>query len=153
MFLRRVARSKAGTQESGARQWPQETAPPRSCRAQEGGKMETHRPQSKPLTSDVKLIGLPWLKGTTCCLFYLDKGSEVLVTQSCLTLCEPTDYIACQSPLLMGFPSQDSGVGCHSLLQGIVLTQGSNPGLLHCRQILYCLSHKGSTYVFIKTRF
>ena len=31
-----------------------------------------------------------------------------------------------------------------SLLQGIVPTQGSNPGLLHCRWILYCLSHQGS---------
>ena len=30
----------------------------------------------------------------------------------------------------------------HSLLQGIFLTQGSNPGLLHCRKILYCLSHQ-----------
>ena len=33
---------------------------------------------------------------------------------------------------------------CHSLLQGIFLTQGWNPGLLHCRQILYHLSHQGS---------
>ena len=32
----------------------------------------------------------------------------------------------------------------HSLLEGIFLTQGSNPGLLHCRQILYHLSHQGS---------
>ena len=41
-------------------------------------------------------------------------------------------------------PGQNSGVGSLSLLQGIFLTQGSNPGLLHCRQILYQLSHKGS---------
>ena len=34
---------------------------------------------------------------------------------------------------------------CHSLLQGIFLTQGSKPGLLCCKQILYCLSHQGST--------
>ena len=33
---------------------------------------------------------------------------------------------------------------CCSLLQGIFLIQGLNPGLLHCRQILYCLSHQGS---------
>ena len=33
---------------------------------------------------------------------------------------------------------------CHSLLQGILLTQGSNPGLLYCLQILYHLSHHGS---------
>ena len=35
---------------------------------------------------------------------------------------------------------KNTGVGCHSLLQGIFLTQGSNLGLLHHRQILYPLS-------------
>ena len=39
---------------------------------------------------------------------------------------------------------QNTGVGSRSLLQGIFLTQGSNPGLPHCRQILYHLSHQGS---------
>ena len=33
--------------------------------------------------------------------------------------------------------------GSHFLRRGIFLTQGLNPGLLHCRQILYCLSHHG----------
>ena len=42
-------------------------------------------------------------------------------------------------------PGQNTGVGSLSLLQGIFPTQGSNPGLLHCRQILYQLSHKGSS--------
>ena len=41
-------------------------------------------------------------------------------------------------------PGQKTGVGSRSLLQGIFLTQGSNPGLPHCRQILYQLSQKGS---------
>ena len=40
-------------------------------------------------------------------------------------------------------PSKNTGVGCHYLLQGIFPTQGSNLGLLHCRQILYHLSHQG----------
>ena len=44
-------------------------------------------------------------------------------------------------------PGKNTGVGCHSLLQEIFLTQGSNPGLLHCRQILYCLSY--SLCIFI----
>ena len=35
-------------------------------------------------------------------------------------------------------------MGCHLLLQGVFLTQGLNLGLLHRRQILYCLSHQGS---------
>ena len=38
---------------------------------------------------------------------------------------------------------KNTGVGSLSLLQGIFLTQRLNPGLLHCRQILYQLSHKG----------
>ena len=52
-----------------------------------------------------------------------------------------------QAPLSMGFSSQNTGVGCHFVLQGIFPTQGSNPGLPNCRQILYCLSHitKAST--------
>ena len=41
-------------------------------------------------------------------------------------------------------PGQNTGVGSLSFLQGIFPTQGLNPGLLHCRQILYQLSHKGS---------
>ena len=41
-------------------------------------------------------------------------------------------------------PGKNTGVGCHALLQGTFLTQGSNPGLLHCRRILYRLSHQGS---------
>ena len=40
--------------------------------------------------------------------------------------------------------AQNSGFGSLSLLQGIFPTQGSNPGLLHCRWILYQLSLKGS---------
>ena len=41
-------------------------------------------------------------------------------------------------------PGQNTGVGILSLLQRIFPTQGSNPGLPYCRQILYQLSHKGS---------
>ena len=39
---------------------------------------------------------------------------------------------------------KDTGVGNLSFLQGIFLTQESNPDLLHCRWILYLLSHQGS---------
>ena len=41
-------------------------------------------------------------------------------------------------------PCKNTGVGCHALLQGIFLMQGSNPGLPHCRRILYQMSHQGS---------
>ena len=52
------------------------------------------------------------------------------------------------------FPGNNNGLGCHFLLQGIFPTQGSNPGLLHCRQTLYRLSHQGSQrkYLFLCQR-
>ena len=48
-------------------------------------------------------------------------------------------------------PGQNTGVGSLSLLQGMVSTQGSNPGLPLCRQILYQLSHEGSPYTHTHT--
>ena len=67
-----------------------------------------------------------------------------LVTQLCPTLCDRMD---CSLP---GFsvhgdsPGKNTGVGCQAILEGIFPNQRSNPGLLHCRRILYQLSHKGS---------
>ena len=66
-------------------------------------------------------------------------GMWAKVAQLCLTLCNPMDYRVhgiLQSRILewVAFP----------LLQEIFPTQGSNPGLPHCRRILYHLSHKGS---------
>ena len=49
------------------------------------------------------------------------------------------------------FPGNSTGVDCHFLLQGIFPTQGSNPGLLHCRQMLYRLSHQGSPIAWLYT--
>ena len=61
---------------------------------------------------------------------------------------------SCQTPLSMGFSKQDTGVDCHSLLQGIFPAQRLNLGLLLCRQILYHLSHKGSpcAYYLLKKK-
>ena len=44
-------------------------------------------------------------------------------------------------------PGQNTGVGSLSLLQEIFPTQGLNPGLPHCRHIIYQLSHKGSPWI------
>ena len=66
---------------------------------------------------------------------------KVKVAQSCLTPCIPVDC----SPWIS--PGQNTGVGSLSLLQEIFPTQGLNPGLPHCRQILYQLSHKGSSRI------
>ena len=41
-------------------------------------------------------------------------------------------------------PGKNTGVSCHALLQGIFQPRDLNPGLLHCRQILYHLGHQGS---------
>ena len=43
------------------------------------------------------------------------------------------------------FPGKNTGVGCHFLLQEIFPTQELNPGLPHCRQTLYRLSHQGTS--------
>ena len=64
---------------------------------------------------------------------------KVRVSQSCLTLCDP---MGLYSP--WNSPGQNTEVGSLSLLQGILPTQVSNPGLPYCRRILYHLSHKGS---------
>ena len=74
----------------------------------------------------------------------LIKEIESEVAQSCLTFCNPMDCVAYQVLCPWNFPGKSTGVGCHYLLQGIFLTQGLNPGLLHCRQMLYHLSHQGN---------
>ena len=73
---------------------------------------------------------------------------KVKVSQSCLSLhvqfLVTLWTVACQVPLSLNSPGKNTGVGSHSLLQRIFLTQGLNLGLLHWRQILYHLSHQGS---------
>ena len=64
-----------------------------------------------------------------------------LVTQSCPILCNPMDYSPPGSSVHGNFPGKNTGVGCHALLKGNFSTQVSNLGLLHCKQILYCLNH------------
>ena len=70
----------------------------------------------------------------------------VLVTQSCPILCNSMDRSSPGSSVHGILQIRTAAVGSHFLLQGIFLTQGSNPGLPYCRQILYGLSHQGSTY-------
>ena len=67
------------------------------------------------------------------------KKVKVLVTQLSLTLCHPMVYP-------WNFPGKNAGVGCHSILQELFPTQGLNPGLLRCRQILHHLNHQGSSF-------
>ena len=68
----------------------------------------------------------------------LESESRSVVSDSFVTLCDCDLYSPRNSS------GQNTGVGSLSLLQGIFPIQRSNPGLLHCRCIVYQLSHKGS---------
>ena len=63
---------------------------------------------------------------------------KVKVTQSCRLFCDPIHGILQEHSRILEW------IASCSLLQGIFPTQGSNPGLPHCRQTLYPLSHQGS---------
>ena len=93
-------------------------------------------PQSSPVLTNSKQL-------CHICLIFKVK---VLVTQSCPTLCNLMDSSLPGSSVHGILQARILGMDSHSLLQGIFLTQGSNPGLPHCRQILYCLSLQGSPY-------
>ena len=70
----------------------------------------------------------------------------VLDHSVCTTLCDLTGSSTPGSSAHRVSPGKNTGVGCHDHLQGIFTTQGLNPGLLHCRQILYHLSHYSVVY-------
>ena len=72
------------------------------------------------------------------------KNAKLWVAQSCPTLCEPIGCSPPGSSVHGDSPVKNTGVGYHFLLQGIFSSQGLNLGLLHCRQILYHLSHQRS---------
>ena len=86
------------------------------------------------------------------CMDYSPPGSAVHGTPHGRTLESETGSCSVVSNSLQpngldspwNSPGQNNGVGSHSLLQGIFPTQGWNPGLSHCRKILYQLSHMGS---------
>ena len=65
-----------------------------------------------------------------------------LVAQSCPTLATQAG-----TSVHGDCPGKNTGVGCHALLQGIFLIQGSNPGLPNCRQILWHLSQQESSRI------
>ena len=77
---------------------------------------------------------------------------QVIVSQSCPTLCDPMDCSLPDSSVHGHFPGKNTGMGCHALLQGNFSIQGSNPDLPHYRWILYNLSHQGSTYLLGASR-
>ena len=75
---------------------------------------------------------------------YWGMKAKVLVTQLCLTLWWPHGLKPARLLCPWNSPGKNIGVSFHFLLQGIFPTQESNSGLLHCRQIVYHLTHQGS---------
>ena len=71
------------------------------------------------------------------------KEVKALDTQSCLTFCNPMDCSPLGSSVHGITQAKILEWVAYFLLQGIFPTQGSNPGLLHCRQTLYRLSYQG----------
>ena len=69
---------------------------------------------------------------------------NVLFSQSCPTLCDPMDWNPPGSSVHWASPGKNTEVSSHFVLQGIFPTQGLNPDLTHCGQILYRLSHQAS---------
>ena len=76
-------------------------------------------------------------------VFYLSESVSCSVVSDSAT----PWTVALQAPLSLGLSRQEYWRGCHSLLQEIFLTQGSNPSLLRCRQILHSLSPWRSFYI------
>ena len=93
---------------------------------------------SKPPCSEAPNI--PASGGFLCSVWNGLLARLCLVAQLCLTLCDPMDYSLPGFFVLRDSPGKNTGVDCHALLQGIFPIQGSNPGLPHCRQILYRLN-------------
>ena len=78
--------------------------------------------------------------------FFFLEAVLCFVTQSYLTLCGPMDCSPPGSPVYGDSAGRNTGVDCHALLRRVFPAQRSNPGLLHCEQILYLLSHQGSLW-------
>ena len=70
--------------------------------------------------------------------------SHSVVSNSSRTVAHPIGCSPRRSSVSGDSPGKNTGVGCHTLLQGIFLTEGLNPGFPHWRQILYHLNHQGS---------
>ena len=86
---------------------------------------------------DEAQIGTKIAARNTSYLRYADVKVKLKLL-SCVQLFATPWIVACTKLLHpWDFQGKSTGVGCHCLLQGIFPTQGSNPGLSHCRQTLY----------------
>ena len=82
-------------------------------------------------------------------LFVFCLSVYMLVAQLCPALCDPVDCCLPSSFYPWNSPGKNTGVGSHSLLQGLFPVQGSNLILSCCRQILYHLRHLRKPNIYI----
>ena len=90
-----------------------------------------------------------------CMCMCMCAHTRAQLLQSCLTLCNPMDCSPLGSSVHGNFPGKNTGLGWHALLQGIFLTQGSNPRLLcllHWQVGSLPLSHQRRSMLAVKTR-
>ena len=100
---------------------------------------------------------LYWYREQKCKAFLIPNKEDVvhiytvkactmcLVVHSYPNLWDPMDCSSPGSAVHGNSPGKNTRVGCHVLLQGIFPAQGFNPGLSHCRQILYLLGQQGAS--------
>ena len=101
--------------------------------------------ESKSQDTWISLKGKCWLRGITIIIKLISKSESHSIVSDSL------GPYGLHSP--WNSPGQNTGMGSYSLPKGIFPTQGSNPGLSHCRRLLYHLSHQGSPKLIrIKTK-
>ena len=98
------------------------------------GNLQSPSDPSCPAVSLMKADTIFWEPHVKCCFLVARRVRLFAIPQTIVLrlLCPWTS------------PGKNTGLGSHSLLKGIFLTQGLNSCLLHCRQILYYLSHQGN---------
>ena len=114
--------------------WPQSYRPDEQTSAT----AREERAGLEDLTS-MRVAVTVWSPGPTC-----RWGSQQARCRSIMSNFSTPWTVATRILYPWDSPSNNTGVGCHALFQGIIPAQESNPGVLHCRQTLYHLSHPGS---------
>ena len=130
--------------------------------------MRPHAPphlESSPTLASTRKEPVQQPRPNTAKIFFLNCCTPETNTSLLITLSLSLSLVAKSHPTLLwphrlyparllcpwDCPGNNTRVGCHFLLQGIFLTQESNPGLLHCRQILYWLSYDRSPAILYYT--
>ena len=120
---------RSGVHEEGKREWASQPG-----RAPAGDAQGAWMPLPGPIPAQVSS------QDSKSPLFFISGGTEISVSVSHSVVTNSLQHYGLQPTRLLclwEFPGKNTGVGCHFFLRGIFPTQGSNLGLLHCRQILY----------------